>query len=221
MNTSTIQETRFVGFVALAYATSMITQNTIFAITAAPDYSAPLARVLTYHAENQSALAITSGLEALNMVLLLLFITSLHGLVQRQGSAGANWSRFAVASGATLSSLFAFTIATHIAVTVAAKSLTESNSAFELMWQFHAAAFALSLPALGATLIGLALATHASELTRPWQRLLGITGGSLCIVAGLGNLTIADGSPFIFVGVLGGAMWLIWVISTSLRLIRG
>lgn len=213
--------TRIVGVVALAYAASMIVQNAVFAITGAPDYSAPLGVVLTYHAENQGALAFAFGLEAVNMVLLLFFVTALHGLIQRRGGAGADWSRLAVAAGATLSALFALTIATHIAVTLAADGLSEPTSAFELMWQFHAAAFALALPALGATFIGAALSTHASGLTRPWQRLLGVVGGSLPILAGAGNLAIANGSPLVLVGVLGLAMWLVWLVVIGLRLIRG
>ena len=75
-----------------------------------------------------------------------------------------------------------------------------------------AAAFALALPALGATFIGAALATRASGLTRPWQRLLGVAGGSLLILAGAGNLAIADGSPLLFVGLLGFAAWLVWLV---------
>src|ERR671913_312932 len=93
--------------------------------------------------------------------------------------------------------------------------------AFGLVWQLHAAAFALALPALGATFIGAALATQASGLTRPWQRLLGVAGGSLLILAGAGNLAIADGSPLLFVGVAGFAAWLVWLVVTGLRLIRG
>lgn len=213
-----VSTTRIVGVVALAYATSMIVQNAVFAVTGSPDYTAPLSVVLTYHAENQGALAVTSGLEAMNMVLLLLFVTALHGLVVRRGGAGADWSRLAVAAGATLSALFALTIATHIAVVLAANDLTEPNPAFELMWQLHAATFALALPALGATFIGAALATHASGLTRPWQRILGVIGGSLPILAGFGNLAIADGSPLLFVGILGLAMWLVWLVVTGLRL---
>ncbi len=103
-----VSTTRFVGFVAIAYAASMIVQNALFAVTGAPDYSAPLGAGLTYHAENQGALTVTAGLEAVNMVLLLLFVTALHGLVQRRGVAGTDWSRLAVAAGATLSALFAF-----------------------------------------------------------------------------------------------------------------
>lgn len=216
-----VSTARIVGVIAIAYAASMIVQNALFAVTGAADYSDPLDVVLTYHAQNQSALAVTSGLEAVNMLLLLLFITALHGLVQRRGGIGADWSRLALAAGATLSALFALTIATHIAVVLAADGLAEPTPAFELMWQLHAAAFALSLPALGATFVGAALATHASGLTRPWQRLFGVAGGSLPILAGLGNLAIADGSPLVFVGVLGLAMWLAWLIVTGLRLIRG
>lgn len=211
---------RIVGGIALAYAASVIAQNLMFGSTA-PDYSTPINAVLAYHAENQSVLAVTSGLEVTNMVLLLLFVTALHGLVQRRGGKGSDWSRLAVAAGATYSSLSAIFIATHIAVIVAASGLTEPNPAFEIMWQFHAAVFALTLPALGATFIGAALATHASGLTRPWQRVLGVLGGSLAIIAGFGNLAIAGGSPVLFVGVLALGMWLVWLIATGLRLIRG
>jgi hypothetical protein len=165
--------------------------------------------------------AVAAGLEALNMLLLLLFVTGLHGLVQRRGGAGADWSRLAVAAGSTLSVLSALTIATHIAVVLVAVGLTEPTPAFALIWQLHAAVFALALPALGATFIGAALATHASGLTRPWQRVLGVAGGSLPIVAGAGNLAIANGSPLLFVGVLGLATWLVWLVVTGLRLIRG
>jgi len=216
-----VSTTRIVGGAGVALAASVVVQNAVFAVTGAPDYSDPIGVVLTYHAENQGALAVTSGLEAVNMLLLLLFVTALHGLVQRRGGAGADWSRLAVAAGATLSALFALVIATHIAVVLAADGLAEPTPAFELMWQLHAAAFALALPALGATFIGAALATHASGLTRPWQRLLGVAGGSLLILAGAGNLAIADGSPLLFVGVLGFAAWLVWLVVTGLRLIRG
>ena len=216
-----VPSTRMVGIVAVALATSVFVQNAVFGGTNAPAYSDPIGVVLTYHAENRGLLAVTSGLEAVNMVLLLLFVTALHGLVQRRDGAGADWSRLAVAAGATLSALFALMIATHITVVLAADGLAEPTPAFALMWQLHAAVFALALPALGATFIGAALATHASGLTRPWQRLLGVAGGSLPILAGPGNLAIADGSPLLFVGVLGLAMWIVWLVVTGLRLIRG
>jgi hypothetical protein len=217
-----VSTTRIVGGAGLALAASLFVQNAVFFVgTEAPTYATPLGEVLAYHAENRGIVAVSVGLEAVKLPLLLLFVTGLHGLVQRRGGAGADWSRLAVAAGATLSALFALVITTHIAVVLAADGLAEPTPAFELVWQLHAAAFALALPALGATFIGAALATHASGLTRPWQRLLGVAGGSLLILAGAGNLAIADGSPLLFVGVAGFAAWLVWLVVTGLRLIRG
>src|SRR5437016_4880912 len=89
--------------------------------------------------------------------------------------------------------------------------LVGPTPAFGLVWQIHAAAFALALPMLGTTCIGSALAAHASGLTPAWQRLAGLVGGSLLLAAGLGNLAIADGSPLIFVGLLGFVAWLVWL----------
>ncbi len=213
-----VSTTRIVGGVAVAYAASVFVQNAAFG-TGAPLYSDPLGVVLAYYAENRVAVAV--GLEAVNLPLLLLFVTALHGLVQHRGGAGADWSRLAVAAGATLSAVSALAMATQIAAVLAADGLAEPTPAFELIWQLHAAVLALTLPAMGATFIGAALATHASGLTRPWQRLLGVAGGSLLILAGAGNLAIADGSPLLFVGVLGLATWLVWLVVTGLRLIRG
>ncbi len=213
-----VSTTRIVGATAVAYAASVVVQIAVF--TGAPAYGDPLGEVLAYHAANRGAVSVAVGQEALNLCLLLLFVTGLHGLVQRRGAAGADWSRLAVAAGATLSAVYALVMSTHITVVLAADGLAEPTPTFELIWQLHAAAYALSLPALGATFIGAALATHASGLTRPWQRLLAVPGGSVLIVAGAGNLAIADGSPLLFVGLPGLAAWLVWLVVTGLRLIR-
>lgn len=70
------------------------------------------------------------------------------------------------------------------------------------------------------TCISAALATHASGLTPRWQRLLGLAGGSLLLAAGIGCLAIADGSGLIFVGLLGFAAWIVWLVATGTRLTR-
>ena len=153
-----VSTTRIVGGAGLALAASVAVQNAVFVGTGAPAFGDPLGEVLAYHAENRGAVAVAVGQEAVNLPLLLLFVTGLHGLVQRRGGAGADWSRLAVAAGATLSAVFALVMTTHIAVVLAADGLAEPTPAFELVWQLHAAAFALALPALGATFIGAALA---------------------------------------------------------------
>src|ERR671910_792631 len=98
-----VSTTRIVGGAGVALAASVAVQNAVFVGTGAPAFGDPLGEVLAYHAENRGAVAVAVGQEAVNLPLLLLFVTGLHGLVQRRGGAGADWSRLAVAAGATLS----------------------------------------------------------------------------------------------------------------------
>jgi hypothetical protein len=207
-----------VGAAAIALAASMAIQNAV--VVGAPAYGDPIREVLAFHAEHRVQVEIAVGLEALNLPLLLVFVTGLHGLVGRRGGAGADWSRLAVAAGATLAAVFALYAVLWDGVVLSAGGLAEPSPLFKLVWQLHAGAFALALSALGTTFIGAALAAHASRLTPPWQRLLGVAGGSLAIAAGAANLAIADGSALLFVGVPGYFAWLVWLLVTGVRLVR-
>lgn len=211
---------RVVGATAIALATSMAIQNVMFAVTGPPGYGDPIGEVLDWHAQNRVVVAIAVGQEALHLPLLLGFVSGLHGLVGRRGGAGADWSRLAVAAGAVLSAVLALYSVLWTGTVLSAGGLAEPSPTFELAWQLHAAAFALTLPALGTAFVGAALAAHRSGLTPPWQRLLGVTGGGLLLAAGAANLAIADGSALLFVGLPGLAAWLVWLLATGARLVR-
>ena len=214
------RDERVVGALALGLAASVAVQNAVVIWTGAPSYADPMTEVLAFHADHRGAVAIAVGLEALNLPLLLGLLVGLVGLVERRGGAGAAWSRLAVAAGAVLSAVFALYAVLWIGVVLAADGLTEPTPLLELVWQLHAGAFALALPALGTTFGAAALATHACGLTAPWQRWLGLAGGGLLLVAGAACLPIADGSSLLFVGMPGYAAWLVWLIATGVRLVR-
>lgn len=209
---------RMVGAAAIALALSFVIQNSV--VAGAPTFGDPIEKVLTYHAQNRGAVSIAVGLEALNLPLLLGFLTGLHGMVARRSRVGTAWSRLAVAAGATLAAIFAFYAVLWIGVVLAASHLTEPSPTFQLVWQLHAAAFALAMPALGTTFIGAALAAHTSGMTPPWQRWLAVAGGLLLLVAGAASLAIGDGSPLLFVGMPGYAAWLVWLLVIGVRLVR-
>ena len=210
---------RVVGAAAIALVASLVIQNAVLVWAGAPGYGDPIEKVLAFHAENRGAVAIAVGSEALNLPLLLVFVTGLHGLVGRRGGAGADWSRLAVAAGATTAAVFALYAVLWNGVVLSADELAKPTPLFKLVWQLHAGAFALALSALGTTFIGAALGAHASRLAAPWQRVLGVAGGGLLIAAGVANLAIADGSPILFVGLLGYAAWLVWLLVTGARLV--
>jgi hypothetical protein len=210
-----------VGAAAIALVASLVIQNAVFVWTRPPGYGDPIEKVLAWHAVHRGVVAIAVGSEALNLPLLLVFVTGLHGLVGRRGGAGADWSRLAVAAGATLAAVFAFYAVLWDGVVLSAGNLAEPSPELELAWHMHAAAFALALPALGTTFIGAALATHATRLTPRWQLLLGVAGGGLLLAAGAANLAIADGSTLLlFVGVPGYFAWMAWLLATGVRLVR-
>ena len=211
---------RVVGATAIASAAAVLIDNVVVGWVNSPTYAAPMKEVLAFHANHPGAVATAVGLEALNVPLLLLFLTGLHGLVGRRGGAGAHWSRLAMAAGASFSAVTAFYAVLWDGVVLSAGELTEPSPVLQLAWHMHAAAFAWSLPALGTTFIGAALATHAIRLTPPWQRLLGVAGGGLLLAAGTANLAIANGSAILFVGVSGLAAWLVWLLATGVRLVR-
>jgi hypothetical protein len=211
---------RVVGATAIASAAAVLIDNVVVGWVNSPTYAAPMKEVLAFHANHPGAVATAVGLEALNVPLLLLFLTGLHGLVGRRGGAGAHWSRLAMAAGASFSAVTAFYAVLWDGVVLTAGELTEPSPVLQLAWHMHAAAFAWSLPALGTTFIGAALATHAIRLTPPWQRLLGVAGGGLLLAAGTANLAIANGSAILFVGVSGLAAWLVWLLATGVRLVR-
>ncbi|WP_457252751.1 DUF4386 family protein [Pedococcus sp. P5_B7] len=208
-----------VGAAAIALVASLVIQNVMFGWAGAPGYGDPIKDVLAWHQQNRDVVAIAVGSEALNLPLLLVFLSGLHGLVGRRGGAGADWSRLAVAAGATTAAVFALYAVLWNGVVLSARELAEPSPLFQLVWQLHAGAFALALSALGTTFIGAALAAHASRLAPPWQRVLGVAGGGLLIAAGVANLAIADGSPILFVGLLGYAAWLVWLLVTGVRLV--
>lgn len=211
---------RVVGAAALALGASVAAQNVIVIGAGAPSYGAPLAEVLAFHADHRGAVAAAVALEALNLPLLLGFLVGLHGVVVRRGGAGADWSRLAVAAGAVLAAVLALYAVLWDGVVLAADGLSAPSPGLELAWQLHAAAFALAMPALGTTMLAVAVAAHSAGLTPPWQRVLALTGGALLVLAGTASLAIADGSPLLLVGMPGYAAWLVWLLATGARLAR-
>lgn len=212
--------TRMIGAMPITLALSMVVQNVMFGVAGAPGYGDPIDTVFAWHAQNRAVVAIAVAQETLHMALLLGFLAGLQGLVGRRGSAGADWARIAVAAGATVTAILAFYSATWIGTVLSASDGAEPSALFSLVWQVHAAAFALSLPTLGVTMIAAALATHRSQFTPPWQRILGLTGGVLLLAVGAVSLEIADGSPLLFVGLPGLALWIVWLLATGVRLMR-
>lgn len=207
------------GATALALVVSLVVQNVVLA-SGAPTYADPMAQVLTFHAEHSAAVLLTVALEALNVPLLLGFVTGMHGLVTRRGRPGAHGSRLAVAAAPAASAAFVLYAVLWVGVVLSARDLTGPTPTLEVLWRMHAAAFGFGMAALGTVCAGIAWAAVAAGLTPTWQRALGLVGGASMLVAGVASGAVAQGSSIIFVGVTGLAAWLVWLLVTGVRLLR-
>ena len=111
---------RLVGAAAIAFAVLVLIENAVLAVTGAPAFGYPIEEVRAYYAANRGAVAIASSAIGLSLPLLLVFVTGLHGVVERRGGAGADWSRLALAAGATLSAIFVLVNVLQIALALSA-----------------------------------------------------------------------------------------------------
>ena len=73
---------------------------------------------------------------------------------------------------------------------------------------------------LATALLGFSLAGAAAGITPRWFRLLGPAGAILMIVSAANGVSIAEGSPIVFVGLIGFLIWLLFVVTTGVGMIR-
>jgi hypothetical protein len=88
------------------------------------------------------------------------------------------------------------------------------------LWTMHNAVFGVLLAAIGIALLGLSAATAAAGLLPGWWSRLGLAGGVLLLVAAATTPAIVDGSATMLIGLAGFVVWLAFVVSCSVALLR-
>ena len=78
----------------------------------------------------------------------------------------------------------------------------------------------VSFTALGIVLFGFSIGVHAAGVAPAWHRGVGLLAATLLLVTGLANGALAGGSPIVYVGLMGFALWLVWLITTGVRVLR-
>lgn len=79
----------------------------------------------------------------------------------------------------------------------------------------------MSATRLGVTLAGLSVGSLLTgDFVPRWTAYLGLIGAVCVTSAGVLVVTTLDGGPGIWLQLTGFAVWLIWLVTASLRLIR-
>ena len=150
---------------------------------------------------------------------LFLFAAGLWARARQEESRW--WAGVGVLGAATIAALFAIVNITEIVLTAKAARLASSPAVVQALWTLRAAAFGLDLAAVGVALIGLSRAAAAMRLIPSWLALTAWPGAACLLIAAVFTVALADGGPWLAVGLAGFIVWVVFVITASVSLLRG
>ena len=208
---------RLAGIGGLAFAATLLAQNLIRA--SGPGFGAAPAQVTAYFLHHRAAALVPLGLFPVEMIALFAFVAAVWTKAER---ADSRWqASLGTLGAATIAALFAVVNITEIVLTAKARSLAASPAVVQALWAVHAAAFGLDLAAIAVALLGLSYAAVSMTLIPAWFRVAAWPAAACLFTASVFTVALANGGPWVAVGLAGFAAWLVFVITASVRLLRG
>lgn len=206
---------RLGGGAGLFFAASVVVQNAVRG-AAAPPADPTAADLAGYAAEAGTATALSTGLVALNVVALGLFVGAVvsRGWAVRPGLAAAG-----LFGAAGVFAMFSLTSALNVVVVARASDL--DPAVLLGLWALHDAAFATTWAALGLALAALGLTGVAAGVAPRVFGWLAPAGGAVLVLAGTATYAAVQGAPVLVLASAGFALWLAFLVATGWRLVRG
>ena len=214
---ATVNHEKAAGIAGLLFAAGVATQNGAL-LQGMPLPGAPTEAVLSFYVSHAWPATIATGWVAINVPLLLVFGS---GIAERLGrrAAGSLWSR--VGFGGIVLLAAAFSVTTLLqAVLLARADVLHRAGMLGLVWDLHAAAFAMSGTALSGALGAYCLGSLRAEVVPRWVAIAGLVGAVLLVLSGTSIVRTVSGGPGIFLQLAGFVTWLLFVVTGSLRLLR-
>jgi hypothetical protein len=208
---------RVAGIGGLVFAATLLAQNIIRA--SGPGLAATPAQVTAYFLHHRAAALVPLGLFPAEMIALFAFVAAVWARADQEES---RWQAAMGALGAAaIAALFAVVNITEIALTAKAGPLAASPAVVQALWAVHAAAFGLDLAAIAVTLLGLSHAAASMRLIPGWLTTAAWPGAACLLITAVFTVALANGGPWIALGLAGFIVWLVFVVTASISLLRG
>jgi hypothetical protein len=211
--------TRLAGLGALAFVGVVILQNLIRG-SSSPANGASSDEVLRYYADHRSTVFV---LVATFLVAGAALVTFLGGAMRRlTASDRPGWACTGFVGAVGILVLFCVLVAAEQALSVVAHGDAPDPGAVSALWALHNSVFTLLLAAIGVALLGLSRAGVAAGITPPVFTRLAPLGSALLVLGCVAGPAIAAGEamPVFGISVLGFLVWLAFLVTTGLRLVR-
>ena len=128
-----------------------------------------------------------------------------------------SWPLLGLAGVFMQNALFAVVVGTQLVLATADLS---DDSAWAL-WQLHNALFTLNGSSLAIILLSFSIAGLRAGLIRRWHGALGLTAAGVLALSSFTTPFHADVEPLAMIGLAGFVMWLVWITTYALVLLRG
>ncbi len=208
---------RLAGIGGLIFAATLVAQNIIRA--SAPGFDAAPAQVTAYFLHHRAAALVPLGLFPAGLLALFAFVAAVWTTADREESRW--WASAGALGAATIAALFALVNITEIVLTAKAGRLAASPAVVQALWALHAAAFGLDMGAIAVALIGLSRAAASVRLIPAWLAAISWPGAACLLIASVFTVALTNGGPWLAIGLAGFIVWLVFVITASISLLRG
>lgn len=207
---------RYAGIGGLVFVAALVVQNVLRA--KAPGFNAAPAAVSSYFLHHRVEALLPLGLFPIEMLALFAFVAGVWTSASR--SENRWWATMGVLGAAAIASLFALVNVIEIVLTAKAGALVHSPGLVEVLWAVHAAAFGLDLAAIAVALIGLSRAATGSGLLPARLGAAVLPGAACLLLASVFTVALTNGGPWLGVGLVGFFLWLVFMVATSISLLR-
>jgi hypothetical protein len=139
------------------------------------------------------------------------------------GSARKGWAFTGLFGAASVLALFTIVVAAEQALSaVATRGQPDIGGAVEALWILHNSVFAVLDLSIAAALVGLSRAGVAAGITPKAYRRLAPVGAAMLVVGTLAgpSIAIGDAVPLFGVAGIGFLIWLSFLLTTGVRMIR-
>jgi hypothetical protein len=206
------------GLAGLSFIALVGSINVVLGSTGMPRAGASPSEVQTYFADNGDLVAVVCALATLVWLCLGVFGAGLVArLRQEDPTRVESWPLLGLGGVIMQNALFAGVIATQ--TILATGDLSDDGRS--VVWQLHNALFALNGTSLAIILISFSMAGVRSGLIRRWHAGIGFTSAAILQLSSATTPWHEDSEALGGFGLAGFVLWLVWVTTYSLVLLRG
>jgi hypothetical protein len=207
---------RYAGIGGLVFVAALVVQNIL--LSKGPGFDAAPAAVSAYFLHHRAAVLVPLGMFPFEMLALFAFVAGVWASASR--SENRWWATMGTLGAAAIASLFALVNVLDTVLTAKAETLAHSPGVVEALWAVHGAAFGINMAAIAVALIGLSRAATVSALMPRWLGAAVLPGAACLLIASVFTVALINGGPWLGLALVGFVLWLVFVVATSLSLLR-